>query len=89
MYKLVEVQGFSLYWDVNASMVSSWSQAEIEVSCFVLQRYARYILMIGRFTNYLFYQVLYYFSEYMKLNSHVRFYCVFSHSPNICCVLWM
>ena len=31
MNKIVEVQGFSMYWDVNATMVSTCSYAEIEV----------------------------------------------------------
>ena len=32
MNKIVEVQGFSMYWDVNATMVSTCSRAEIEVA---------------------------------------------------------
>jgi len=36
MNKIVEVQGFSMYWDVNAPLISMCSQAEIEVALFCL-----------------------------------------------------
>jgi len=39
MNKTVEVQGFSLYWDVGATMVSVFSRDEIEASLFCLSAF--------------------------------------------------